>query len=233
MDTYTLEIPKGHTTRESRIAEIEVRFSPVKIARPMNAVNKALPESVALYAIEAKERPSSVPAGERPIVWRLLTTHRITTFAEAMQAINWYRWRWMIEQLFRTLKRQGMDVESSQLETGAALKKMVSIALNAALRILQLTLDRDGKAGKPASMVFSEAELACLRLLLNVYEGSSVQQKNPFSINSLAWATWIIARIGGWKGYQKAAPAGPITMKRGLEMFDQLFTGWLLQKMCA
>jgi len=70
-------------------------------------------------------------------------------------------------------------------------------------------------------------------VLLNVYEGNSVPQKNPFQVNSLAWAAWIIARIGGWKGYQKADPAGPITIKRGLEMFDQFFTGWLLQKFCA
>jgi hypothetical protein len=91
--TYTLEIPKGHTKREARTADIEVRFCPVKIARPMNTSNKALPEYVAVYAIEAKEVASSVPAGEEPILWRLLTTHPVTTFAAAFQIIQWYRWR--------------------------------------------------------------------------------------------------------------------------------------------
>ncbi len=92
--SYTLEIPKGHKKREARTADIEVRVSPVKLCRPMNTANKDLPEYVELYAIEAKEKDSSVPAGEKPILWRLLTTHKITNFADAMQIINWYRWRW-------------------------------------------------------------------------------------------------------------------------------------------
>lgn len=231
--TYPLEIPKSHSTRKSRTAEIEVRFCPVKLARPMNTPNKALPKFVEVYAIEAKEVASSVPAGEEPILWRLVTTHPVTTFAEALQMIQWYRWRWIIEQLFRILKHQGVDVESSQVETGAGLKKLVIMALSTALRILQLTLEREGTSGRPGSIAFSVAELECLQMLQPVYEGSTVQQKNPFPVNSLAWGAWIIGRMGGWKGYKNAAPAGPITMKRGLNIFNQLFTGWQLQKMCA
>ena len=231
--TYTLEIPKGHCKRKARTAEIEVRFCPVKLARPMHTPNKVLPEYVEMYAIEAREVASSVPAGEDPILWRLLTTHLVTTLAEAFQIIQWYRWRWIIEQLFRILKHQGLDVEASQLETGAGLKKLVIMALSTALRILQLTLERDGSFGRAGTVTFSELELECLTGLQNMYEGSTVKQKNPFSVNSLAWAAWIIGRIGGWKGYKKAGPAGPITIKRGLEKFNQLFTGWLLQKMYA
>lgn len=155
---YTLEIPKGHTKRQARTAEIEVRFCPVTLARPKNAVNKALPEYVEVYAVEAKEVASSVPAGEKPILWRLLTTHPVHTFGEAVQIIQWYRWRWMIEQFFRILKSQGLDVEASQLESGAALKKMVVMAISTALRILQLTLERDGTSGRPGTIVFSETE---------------------------------------------------------------------------
>ena len=231
--TYTLEIPTGHSKRHGRTADIEVRFCPVKIARPKNTLNTALPEYVELYALEAKERASSVPAGEEPICWRLLTTHCVSTFSDACSIIQWYRWRWMIEQLFRTLKHQGLDVEASQIETGAGLKKVVIMALSASLRILQLTLERDGSSGRAGTVTFSESELECLAVLQPLYEGSTMKQKNPFSINSLAWAAWIIGRIGGWKGYKKAGPAGPITIKRGLEKFQQLFTGWLLQKILA
>ena len=93
--TYTLEIPKGHSKRQGRTADIEVRFCPVKIARPKNALNKTLPEYVELYALEAKETASSVPAGEDPICWRLLTTHCVSSFSDACEIIQWYRWRWI------------------------------------------------------------------------------------------------------------------------------------------
>ena len=231
--TYTLDIPTGHSKRQARRATIEVRWTSVNLARPQNAPKSALPDSVQVVAIEARELSSSVPSGESPICWRLLTTHAVTSFAEALRQIQWYRWRWFIEQLFRILKHQGLDVEASQLENGAALKKLVSMAVNTAIRILQLTLERDGTSGRPATMVFSQAEIDCLQTVQHVYEGSTVQQKNPFPVFSLAWASWIIGRMGGWKGYKNADPAGPITVKRGLEIFSQIFTGWQIQKICA
>jgi len=231
--TYGLTIPQGHSKRQGRLAEIEVRCCPVKIARPKNTVNKTLPEYVALYAIEAKETAATLVDGEEAICWRLLTTHCVNSFADACKIIQWYRWRWIIEQLFRTLKQQGLDVEASQIETGAGLKKLVIMAVSTALRILQLTLERDDNFGRAGTIVFSEWELECLRAFQPMYEGSTVKQKNPFPVNSLAWAAWIIGRLGGWKGYRKAGPAGPVTIKRGLEKFNQLFTGWLLQKMYA
>ena len=35
--------------------------------------------------------------------------------------------------------------------------------------------------------------------------------ENPHPPERLAWAGWIIARLGGWDGYPKSKPPGPIT----------------------
>jgi hypothetical protein len=128
------------------------------------------------------------------------------------------------------LNRRGLDVESSQLETGAGLRRLVLMALNAALIIMQLVGDRDGEADQPGNLVFNEEELECLREVKKEYEGKTELSKNPFEENSLAWAAWIIGRMGGWKGYRKAGPAGPITIKRGLQQFSILFKGWYRSK---
>lgn len=40
----------------------------------------------------------------------------------------------------------------------------------------------------------------------------------------LAWAAWIIARLGGWKGYQ----SGPIIYFEGMKRFELTFDGWTL-----
>lgn len=226
--TYDLEVKKSQKKRTPRIAKMEVRYCRVKLARPDNC-NEELPSFVEVYAIEARESCETVPEGEEPIVWRILTTHEISSLEQAVEVIYWYSLRWRIEELFRTLKKEGLNVEASQLETGSGLKKLVVMALNAAVIIMQLVADRDGEAGKPANLVFNDEELECLEEVGNSLEGKTKATKNPNEIYSLAWAAWIIGRLGGWKGYRKAGPAGPISMKRGMQKFSLLFEGWKLR----
>jgi hypothetical protein len=50
-------------------------------------------------------------------------------------------------------------------------------------------------------------------------EGNTQKEKNPFLDGSLAWATWIIAKLGKCGGYVSQGPPGYITMKKGLDTF--------------
>jgi hypothetical protein len=223
---YQVEI-SATPTRQARTAMMEVRWRAVTLHRPATA-SQSLPKTVALWALETCETPDSVPVGETPICWRLLTTHRLATFAMALTVIQWYQWRWIIEELFRVLKRQGLNIEASELEGGAALRKNCLLALGAALPILQLTLERDGTYGVASTVVFTEDEMAYQRALGPTLEGQTQKQQNPFAAGTLAWSSWIIGRLGGWKGYRSQSPPGYITMKRGLERFACMFAGWQL-----
>ena len=44
--------------------------------------------------------------------------------------------RWNIEDLFRTVKSEGVNYENSELESGKALRKLFVMALIAAIQIL-------------------------------------------------------------------------------------------------
>jgi hypothetical protein len=224
--TYALSV-RATLTRQARQAEMEVRFRQVTRPRPATAA-KSLPAMVTLWALEARERAVTVPVGETPILWRLLTTHPIQPIETAFRLIRWYHLRWLIEELFRGLKQQGLNVEASQLETGQALRKLWVMALLAAMPILQLTLERDGHTGLEAQLVFSAEELQYQAQLNPTLEGKTGRQQNPFAPRTLAWSAWMIARLGGWKGYRSQSPAGYITMKRGMERFAQGFLGWRL-----
>ena len=85
---------------------------------------------------------------------------------------------------------------------------------------MQLVHARDGATPIPAEEVFTADEVEALRLQQPILEGRTTKQKNPHACGSLAWASWIIARLGGWKGYASESPPGPITMRHGLTRLE-------------
>jgi hypothetical protein len=110
------------------------------------------------------------------------------------------------------------------------LRKLLVMALMAAVQILQLRQAREGTTEQKPSLVFSEEQLACMEDLTAKFEGKTEKQKNPWPKNNLAWAAWLIARLGGWKGYASQRPPGVITLYEGWVRFHAMFLGWLVAK---
>mgnify|MGYP003345229990 CR=1 FL=1 len=225
---HECDVPARPGKRSAHRARLSVRFGRVAIKRPQNCSDPNAPERIELSVIEVKELPDSVIGEEEPIHWRLLTTHRITCLEQALRCVDWYRQRWHIEQLFRTLKKQGLKIESSQVETAEGLGKLACLAVQAAVRILQLTLARDGGNDAKASHVFDQPERQVLRRILPSLEGKTQKQKNPHQPDTLAHAAWVVARLGGWKGYASEAKPGPITMRHGLQRLETMCAAWRL-----
>ncbi len=227
MTTFLAEI-KSNRKRQNRTAKIEVKYVKVKIQKPSKFNKKKYPEYVQVWAIEARESSETVPQDEEPILWRLLTTHEINSSQDAMTYIGWYKQRWYIEELFRVLKKQGLDLESSQLNTGAAMKNLTVIALHVALVIMLLKLSMQSEEKLDADLVFSKKQKKFLNLVNQQVQGKTLKQKNPFNKNTLAWAAWIIARLSGWSGYGSHGKAGYISLKRGYDIFNTKFDGYLI-----
>ena len=97
--------------------------------------------------------------------------------------------------------------------------------------IKKLKSARDGNSILKTREIFNEEEINLLKLLNVQLEGATQKQKNPFSEDNLAWATWVIARLGGWKEfYNKHRPPGNKTLKWGLERFNTLMLGYKILK---
>lgn len=225
---YELEITADQKKRQKRKALMEVRYSKALLKRPANQASSTYPPTVEITMVEAKEVQETVPQGEEAVVWRLLTTHNIEDFQQAIQIVYCYSLRWLIEEVFRLLKQKGFQIESSELETGYALRKLSIMTLQTAVTVLQLKQARDNPS-IPIDTVFDEQEQQCLEQLNATLEGKTDKQKNSYPGNSLSWATWIIARLGGWKGYSTQRPPGVITLHDGMEKFQSIFIGWNLK----
>ncbi len=232
---HEFDVPARPGKRSAHRARLTVRFGRVAIKRPASCPDRGAPRQIELNVIEVRELPETVVGKEEPIHWRLMTTHDIASFEDALRCVAWYRQRWHIEPLFRTLKKQGLNMEASQLETAEGLGKLWCLAVQAAVRILQLSEARDGGTDAKASEVFEAHEIEVMQRILPDLEGRTQKQKNPHPPGSLAHAAWVISRLGGWKGYASEAKPGLITMFHGPKRLEAICYGWhlLAPKMCA
>ena len=208
------KVPPSLACRQLRLGEIR---------RPAQLKADEYPPGIALYAVEAKE--VNPPLGQQPVHWRLLTTHRGAGLESALQMLQWDGWRWRIEQLFATLKLAGLDIESTQLASVAAIQRLTLLALSVAVRTLQLVEGRDN-IQIPAALAFTDLQRDCLLQIAPPLEGRTQKQQNPYPLASLPWATWIIARLGGWSAYRSQRPPGMPTLVHGLRRFEAIFMGW-------
>lgn len=221
--TRVVEIP-ARPGRAARTARLEMRFGGVEVCRPRHERDRTLAATVRLRLVDVRE--VDPPEGVEPLRWRLPTTHAVSDAADAWRIVDWYRRRWIVEQLFRTMKSQGLGLEDSAVGEADRLLRLTAIAVGAACVVMRLVQERDGAHGLPASAVFAEAETDTIEALSPTLEGRADRQRNPHPPRGLARAAWVVARLGGWNC--RGGPPGPVTMRRGLERFHAIHLGRML-----
>lgn len=188
---------------------------------PRGAADPALPAKLAVTLVDVRE--TSLPPDGKPIHWRLLTTHAVTSLAQARRIIDMYRLRWIVEEFFRTMKTAGFDIEAADISEPQAMINFAAAATIAAVTIKQLVQARDGNTGQLLSDAFDPDEKPILEAVSATLEGRTERQRNPHPKGSMAFASWVIARLGGWTGYY--GKPGPQVMRRGLQEFRAIKYG--------
>ncbi len=223
-----LDLPAS-SGRKARCVTLAVRFSPVTIKKPKNnKADKGDVETCLLNLVDVRE--VDVADGKSTIHWRLLTTHRVDDVMEALAVVDLYRRRWSIEQLFRTLKTQGFNIEGIRIEDEVPRSKLVMAALVAAVSIQQLVHARDGappnKPLRPITDAFDASDIPLLKAFTKKLQGNTERQKNPHPEGSLAYGAWVCARLGGWTGYY--GKPGPAVMLQGWLQYQDAKLGAML-----
>ncbi len=204
--------------RKARTAKLKIKYAQTEWATPLGKEPLKAPVGVVMV----QEDASTVPVGEDPIEWILWTSLPVSTLQDAIRVINAYKSRWWVEQLFRALKKDGIDFERTELRNVDSIKKWLILNMKTANDALKLVSVRSGKVFVPISEMFDEQGEEVLEKLNQKMEGNTEKQKNPHQKKSLSWAAWVIARLGGWSGYASQRPPGPSTMSRGLEKFKTI-----------
>jgi len=224
----TLDLPAGGG-RKARHAELALRLAHVRVRRPRNGKQaKDLPEVIDVNLVDVREVNS--PPGQVPLHWRLLCTQEVTTIEQGWDVAALYRRRWHIEQIFRSFKSEGFDIERLRLQDDEPLEKVAAACFIATVIAQQMVHARDGAPpGQPTRPIldaFQSDDIPLIEAYSKDLEGKTERQKNPHPKGSLAYAAWVCARLGGWTGYY--GKPGPIVMLRGWRQLNAAKNGWTL-----
>jgi hypothetical protein len=223
----TINLP-ANPGRPARRAVLALRARKVTLVRPKRnhpAEAAKLPANVTLTLVEARE--VDPPDAVTPVHWRLLTTHTVGALADALRITGFYRQRWTIEQLFRVMKTKGFDIEAVRVAEDGPFENLTTATLIAAIQVLQMVRERDGAVGRPLQDALDPEDQPALEAICQSLEGKTEKQKNPHPKGSLAYASWVCARLGGWTGYY--GKPGPIVMMQGLQSLKAMLRGWKLR----
>lgn len=210
-----IEIPP-RANRQARSAKMAVRWLSLDVRAPSHGPKR--PALRLTFLLIEEINPAQ---GEKPVRWLLATTLPIDNLADALQCVQWYAYRWIIERFHFVLK-SGCKIEERQLETLEAMERAIPLFSIVAWRLLWLTLQARETPDVPCTMILEEFEWKVLCATVRA-------RPRPLAVMppTLREAVRMIAQLGGFLGRTRDGEPGPQTLWRGLRRLHDLGEGWL------
>jgi hypothetical protein len=201
---------KTFPAREARVAKLEFAATTLRVHKPRYETNG--PRRLDLNIVQVRE--VDVPEGAEPVEWFLLTTEPIATTEQILAIVEYYRTRWLIEELFKALKT-GCAVEKRQHESLHALLNAVAICLPIAWQMLLLRNLARTTPEAPATDVLTPTQIEILHAC------SSLKADTP----TVRQALYAVAALGGY--LKNNGEPGWLALGRGMEYLLTVEIGWL------
>lgn len=166
---------QGHQASQW-VAEVSVRLTrPAQRNRPGVGDRRRIPGrplNLRLIITEVRDASGRVLA-----VWYLLTN--VPAEVDAVTIALWYYWRWSIETYFKLLKSAGMNVETWQQETAAAIIRRLLVASMACVTVWRLARSEHPQAERAREML--------VRL-----SGRQMKHRQTFTLPALLAGMWVL-----------------------------------------
>jgi len=171
-------------SRPSRVATLSITATSVVLRRP-NTLSADFSATISVHVVHVEELHP--PLGERPVVWTLLTSEPIDSPEQLERIIDIYRYRWLIEELFKALKT-GCLFEGRMFETRHPLLNLLATSLPIAVELLWMRARVTDEPDAAAEEVVTTLQLEILRTM-----GHRPLSKKPTALQALL----AIAGLGG------------------------------------
>lgn len=238
-DKLALQAPQGLSEieipatgeRSARRAKIEIRFCEETIFMSEGlyyGVEKKrqykMPRKLLLHAINIKEYDTN--SDNEPIDWTLLTSEPVSSIEEALEIVEWYKLRWIIECFFRILK-SGCRLESCRLAEAKRLKKYTTLMAVIAYRILLMEKMVRETPEESAQAILTRTEWQAL--YCRVKKSRSLPDSPPTIKEVVFW----IAQLGGFAARKRDGYPGHMVLWRGLQRLSDTVETWLAVRSTA
>ena len=200
---YMLTIAKPN--QAPRTATIAVRAREVELHLRKGACGGGERFLQKVFVVEARE----LGAGSDRVLWRLLTTKVVTTFAMARRVINAYTLRWRIEEFHRAWKSGACGIEQSWLRGRESYCKWATILAAVAARLERIKHLSRTEPERPALDEFTRDEIDAV-ILLRKPTGVRLGATPP-----LGEVTRWVADLGSYTGPSSGGPPGITVITRG------------------
>jgi hypothetical protein len=147
---------KARPGRAGRIAVMTLHYEHIEL-RPPKAHKGSPP--ISLWVVHLVEE--NPPNGTKAVEWFLLSTMAVTSPEQALTLLDYYCFRWRIEDWHRVLK-SGCGIEELRNDTAERLKRAIAIYMVIAWRVMLMTLLGREVPELPADVLFSDLEIEVL-----------------------------------------------------------------------
>ena len=196
---------------KARVARVVMSLGCLRRLSPQNQPSSELRPLVVWVVRVWEPEP---PEGVEGLEWVLLTSMPTATVEQAWQRVDWYRARWIVEDSHQGLKT-GCRIESRQLQSYEALRRLLGLLAPTAVRLLQLRATARDAPERLASEILPLDLVQVVALLAKVPATELTAQ--------LCWST--IARYGGYLRRRSSGPPGWKTLWKGWFYIQALLEG--------
>jgi len=215
--TFTMDVQgqRGRTARTN--ARFEIRAAAVLVHRPHARSGCHGNAPLPLYVVLVSEVDS--PAGEKPIVWMLLTNEPVDDLEDARRVIGWYEARWVVEE-FHKAQKTGCGIESLQFTSVERLGPAIALLSAVALTLLNLrdASRADDAHTRRATTIIDRDYVA----VLTAWRYGEVRMH--LSVHDFYYA---LARLGGHQNRRHDHRPGWLVLWRGWMKLQTMLAGYL------
>ena len=208
----------GVAARKAKIKVSVVRVSYPRPSQHSKWVKQCGVKELKMNVVIVQE--VNAPRGVKPIRWVLLTNTPVESLESAMQVIEYYEHRWLIEEYHKVMKT-GCNIESHALRDASRLEPLIALISVIGIRLLQLKLIGRNQPNAQAKSHVPGSWLRVLKL---------ARPKVRLTNMSVYEFFRELAKLGGFLGRTHDGEPGWQTIWRGYQKIQSLLDGMRLLK---